>query len=117
MQGLKRLNDTLAWKEEQQPDKIVCHRCRDRDDPHYMHVCGFDVEGRPILYSVFNLAENRGIEENRKHMLSTFEQVCVTSFFSHTASLCGCLLIDLQPIMLLSSESLAPVQEGTRIVV
>ncbi|KAK9851370.1 hypothetical protein WJX84_005144, partial [Apatococcus fuscideae] len=73
-QALKRLQDTLAWRHEQQPAKIVCQRCRDRDDPHYMHVCGFDKEGRPILYSVFNLAENRGIEENRKHMLSTFEQ-------------------------------------------
>lgn len=62
---------------EQQPANIVCDRCRDGRDPHYMHVCGFDMEGRPILYSVFNLAENRGIEENRRHMLSTFEQVSI----------------------------------------
>ncbi|KAK9828156.1 hypothetical protein WJX74_001131 [Apatococcus lobatus] len=73
-QALKRLEETSAWMHEQQPGQIVCERCRDGHDPHYMHVCGFDMEGRPILYSVFNLAENRGIEENRRHMLSTFEQ-------------------------------------------
>lgn len=39
------------------------------------HVVGHDLADRPVIYSCLELATNRNIEDNRKHMISTFEQV------------------------------------------
>lgn len=46
-------------------------------DPHahYMHPVGFDRLGRPVIYSCLALAANRSVEDNRLHMIATFEQV------------------------------------------
>ena len=39
-----------------------------------MHPVGYDLHDRPVLYSCFKLASNRVVEDNRQHMISTFEQ-------------------------------------------
>ena len=36
---------------------------------------GHDELGRPIIYSCLRNASNRSTEDNRRHMLATFEQV------------------------------------------
>lgn len=41
---------------------------------HPQHVVGHDLADRPVIYSCLELASNRNIEDNRRHMISTFEQ-------------------------------------------
>ena len=40
-----------------------------------MHVTGFDKVNRPIIYSCIGLASNKTYEDNKEHMISTFETV------------------------------------------
>lgn len=40
-----------------------------------MHLVGYDLLSRPVMYSCLEMVTNRGIEDNRRHMISTFEQV------------------------------------------
>ena len=40
-----------------------------------LQVIGHDDFGRPIFYSNFALATSKVVEENRRHMIATFEQV------------------------------------------
>ena len=40
-----------------------------------MHVIGYDNLDRPIIYSCLALASNRDYEDNRAHMIQTFETV------------------------------------------
>lgn len=72
--AVKRILDTLAWRQQEQPDNIVCSACRANHKSHYMQVVGHDIAGRPLIYSCLALATNRDVEDNRKHMISTFEQ-------------------------------------------
>ncbi|KAI7844799.1 hypothetical protein COHA_001679 [Chlorella ohadii] len=70
----KRIHDTLEWRRAEQPEHIVCTACRANHKSHYMQVVGHDLTGRPLIYSCIGLATNRDVEDNRKHMISTFEQ-------------------------------------------
>ncbi|PSC70915.1 Random slug 5 [Micractinium conductrix] len=70
----KRVHDTLTWQRAEQPDRMVCTACRADHKSHYMQVVGHDRIGRPLIYSCLALATNRDVEDNRKHMISTFEQ-------------------------------------------
>jgi hypothetical protein len=45
-----------------------------------MHVAGLDLFQRPVIYSVFNLAEDKAPETNRLHMIHQFETVRLLSF-------------------------------------
>ena len=40
-----------------------------------MHLVGYDLLNRPVIYSCFEMITNRVIEDNRCHMISMFEQV------------------------------------------
>lgn len=40
-----------------------------------MHLVGYDQLGRPIIYSCLALAGNRVYEDNKDHMIQTFEMV------------------------------------------
>lgn len=40
-----------------------------------MHPIGYCLMGRPIIYSCLELATNRVFEDNRDHMIQTFETV------------------------------------------
>jgi len=40
-----------------------------------MHLVGYDLLSRPVMYSCLEMVTNRNIEDNRRHMISTFEQV------------------------------------------
>ena len=40
---------------------------------------GHDDLGRPVIYSCLRNASNRSTEDNRLHMLATFEQVLSVS--------------------------------------
>lgn len=40
-----------------------------------MHTVGYCRQGRPIIYSCLALASNRDFEENKAHMIQTFEMV------------------------------------------
>lgn len=83
--AMKRLVSTLAWMEEERPLELFCPACyefrRDGDQEdlqasgagHYMHVVAYDVTNRPTIYSCLELAKNKDIEDNRKHLISTFE--------------------------------------------
>lgn len=41
---------------------------------------GHDDLGRPVIYSCLRNASNRSTEDNRLHMLATFEQVSLPSW-------------------------------------
>ena len=56
-------------------EHITCTACLADPRAHYMHPVGFDRLGRPVLYSCLQLAANRSVEDNRRHMIATFEQV------------------------------------------
>lgn len=72
--SVKRIKDTLSWWEKEHPQEMVCTACQKDAKSHYMHVVGHDLSDRPVIYSCLELATNRNIEDNRKHMISTFEQ-------------------------------------------
>jgi hypothetical protein len=65
----KRIVKTLKWREEVVPNPLVCSACAKNYGSHYLHHVGFDKLGRPVLYSVFNLAEDHGLETNTQHMV------------------------------------------------
>lgn len=72
--ALRRIKDTLAWLRVEKPREMVCSACLEKDPTsHYMHVVGHDIYKRPVIYSCLALASNRNVEDNRVHMLSTFE--------------------------------------------
>lgn len=53
----------------------MCRVCLKQDGAHYLQVVGHDRWRRPILYSCLALPMNRQVEDNRRHMIATFEQV------------------------------------------
>lgn len=59
IQAAKRLRDTLAWREKERPTEAVCEACRKDPESHYMQIVGFDMFSRPVIYSCFDLANNR----------------------------------------------------------
>ncbi|EFJ46012.1 hypothetical protein VOLCADRAFT_93811 [Volvox carteri f. nagariensis] len=69
----KRLNATLAWRAKVRPEEVVCRACAREPKSHYMHLAGFCRQGRPIIYSCLELATNKVFEDNRDHMIQTFE--------------------------------------------
>jgi len=72
--ALRRIKDTLAWLRVEKPREMVCTACLEKDPTsHYMHVVGHDIQKRPVIYSCLALATNRNVEDNKVHMLSTFE--------------------------------------------
>lgn len=73
-QAVKRLQETLDWRQEADVEHITCTACLADPRAHYMHPVGFDRLGRPVLYSCLQLAANRSVEDNRRHMIATFEQ-------------------------------------------
>ena len=75
MQAVKRLQETLDWRRDVDVESITCSACLASPRAHYMHPVGFDRLGRPVLYSCLQLAANRSVEDNRHHMIATFEQV------------------------------------------
>ena len=75
-QAVKRLQETLAWRAANDVERASCSACITDPRSHYMHPVGFDRYGRPVLYSCLQLAANRSVEDNRRHMVATFEQVC-----------------------------------------
>lgn len=70
----KRLRDTLEWRRREAPERMECTACAANPKSHYMHVIGHDMAARPVIYSCLELATNRDVQDNRRHMLSTFEQ-------------------------------------------
>ncbi len=40
-----------------------------------MHTVGYCLQGRPIIYSCLELPSNKVFEDNRDHMIQTFEMV------------------------------------------
>jgi hypothetical protein len=79
----KRLVSMLSWMREEQPLAMYCPACYRFEPPrghltssaagHYMHVVTYDIYKRPTIYSCLELAANKDIEDNRKHLISTFE--------------------------------------------
>ncbi|KXZ55527.1 hypothetical protein GPECTOR_2g1076 [Gonium pectorale] len=69
----KRLNTTLAWRAQVKPEQVVCNACARDGRSHYMHLIGFCKVGRPIIYSCLEVARNKVFEDNKAHMLQTFE--------------------------------------------
>ncbi len=74
-QAEKRLKETLLWREAENVECITCLACTRDSRSHYMHPIGIDRWGRPVIYSCLALAANRTVEDNRLHMVATFEQV------------------------------------------
>ncbi|CAL8471490.1 g11032 [Coccomyxa elongata] len=73
-QAEKRLRETLQWREAENVECITCLACTRDPRSHYMHPIGIDRWGRPVIYSCLALAANRSVEDNRLHMVATFEQ-------------------------------------------
>jgi len=72
-ESIKRLKSTCDWRAKAKPEEVVCKACAKNSRSHYMHVVGHDLLGRPIIYSCVALAENKVYEDNRDHMIQTFE--------------------------------------------
>lgn len=72
--AIKRINATLEWRCEHRPDEMYCSACRADPAAHYMHVVGFCRHQRPVMYSCLQLAKNKAVEDNRQHMIQTFER-------------------------------------------
>lgn len=68
-----RLQATLAWWAAESPVSMFCTACRGLPCSHYMQVMCRDRSSRPVIYSQIGLAHNKDIEDNRRHMISTFE--------------------------------------------
>lgn len=75
MQSIKRLHTTLAWRASTQPENMVCQACAAKPASHYMHIVGFCKQGRPVVYSCNGMAKNKDCEDNRQHLIQTFEMV------------------------------------------
>ena len=80
--AVRRLVSTLTWMKEERPLELACPACynygadgqlRASAAGHYMHVVTYDVNHRPTIYSCLELASNKDIEDNRRHLISTFE--------------------------------------------
>jgi hypothetical protein len=79
--AVKRLVSMLAWMKEERPHELVCPACFKLSGGvleasaagHYMHVVTYDLMDRPTIYSCLELAANKDIDDNRKHLISTFE--------------------------------------------
>jgi len=76
----KRLINTIKWRETSLPEPMVCQHCAKDYKSHYMHPVGFDKQGRPVIYSVFSMANNAKTADNVQHMIHCFE---------HTIALMG----------------------------
>jgi hypothetical protein len=74
LQAVKRLQETLAWRQANNVEGAACAACAARPGSHYMHPVGFDPLGRPVLYSCLQLASCRSVDDNRQHVIATFEQ-------------------------------------------
>lgn len=70
----KRLQATLEWRAQVHPELMTCTACQQLPKSHYMHLVGYDLLSRPVMYSCLEMVTNRSIEDNRHHMISTFEQ-------------------------------------------
>jgi hypothetical protein len=73
-EALKRLRATFKWRAQELPRTLRCTICDGNPKAHFMHVVGHDDLGRPVIYSCLRNASNRSTEDNRLHMLATFEQ-------------------------------------------
>lgn len=69
----RRLQDTLRWWAAENPSAMCCLACRQDPSSHYMQCVGRDLSGRPLIYSCMELATNKNVEDNRRHMISIFE--------------------------------------------
>lgn len=69
----KRLKSTLLWYEKENPSSMFCSACVKDKASHYMHTVCYDIYDRPTIYSCLELATNKEIEDNRRHMISSFE--------------------------------------------
>lgn len=76
--AIRRLKDTLKWRQTEGVDRLLCTACLNKDGAHYMQVVGHDSLKRPILYSCLSQPTNRSVEDNRRHMIATFEQAIRT---------------------------------------
>ena len=74
-QAAKRIQATLDWRAQVHPETMTCTACQQLPKSHYMHLVGFDLIDRPVMYSCLEMITNRSIEDNRRHMISCFEQV------------------------------------------
>lgn len=71
--ALKRIRDTLEWRACERPEQLHCKACELDPSSHYMHVVGWDLQQRPIIYSCLELPTNRSVADNTEHMLACFE--------------------------------------------
>eukprot|EP00976_Prorocentrum_cordatum_P029362 597545-Prorocentrum_minimum.AAC.5 len=69
----KRLIQTIKWRETSLPNPLICKHCAKDHKSHYLHPVGFDKQGRPVIYSVFSLANDRKSPNNVEHMIHCFE--------------------------------------------
>lgn len=72
----RRLKDTLSWWDKEKPSEILCTACP-FDKPgkcsHYMQIVCRDKFSRPVIYSCLQLAQNKNMTDNYKHMVMVFE--------------------------------------------
>ncbi|KAG2435701.1 hypothetical protein HXX76_006900 [Chlamydomonas incerta] len=71
--SVKRLNATCQWRASVRPEQVVCRACVRDPRSHYMHLCGYAADGRPIIYSCLANPTNKVFEDNKAHMIQTFE--------------------------------------------
>lgn len=72
----RRLKDTLSWWDKERPSEVLCPACP-LDKPgrcsHYMQIVCKDKLSRPVIYSCLQLAQNKNMTDNYKHMVMVFE--------------------------------------------
>eukprot|EP00871_Galdieria_phlegrea_P000566 jgi/Galph1/150/GphlegSOOS_G4932.1 len=74
------LVETLQWRREVRPERMICKRCIQNPRSHTFRPLGIDKLGRPVLYSCFVGLEDRSADNNVKHLIYYLETIFSNSF-------------------------------------
>jgi len=70
----KRLEETLKWRIDVQPQTKMCSTCLNEDlRSHYMQHVGWDKRGRALVYSDIGMARDKGHKSNVEHCIQVLE--------------------------------------------
>lgn len=60
---------TADWRAQKQPASVECTACKANSCAHYMHPVGFDLQGRPVLYTSYMMIQDSSPGPTVDHMI------------------------------------------------
>lgn len=70
----QRIEDSVKWRIQVQPESLVCRACARNPGTHYMNVIGYCKLSRPVFYSCMKLSRSKEVEAGKHHLINRFEQ-------------------------------------------